>query len=249
MDRTSLSLPGDQDQLISAVAEANHRTIVVLNTGGPVLMPWLRQVDGVLEAWYPGQEFGTAIAAVLFGDADPAGRLPVTFPASDTQGPAPATEPARYPGVNGTVQYDEGLDVGYRWYDATGQRPLFPFGYGLSYQDFAVSGVSAFYDRTAGSATVVARVTNTSSRPGPATLELYLVSPRTAQEPPRQLKGYASVDLAPGQSRLVTFRLSASDLAYYDQARGRFTVAPGSYTVLVGTSSADLGHAATFRAG
>ena len=93
MDRTSLSLPGDQDQLISAVARANRRTIVVLNTGGPVLMPWLHAVDGVLEAWYPGQTFGTAIAAVLFGDADPAGRLPVTFPASDTQGPAPATQP------------------------------------------------------------------------------------------------------------------------------------------------------------
>jgi beta-glucosidase len=249
MDRTSLSLPGDQDQLISAVANANHRTIVVLNTGGPVLMPWLRAVDGVLETWYPGQTFGTAIAAVLFGDADPAGRLPVTFPASDTQGPAPATQPGHYPGVNGTERYDEGLDVGYRWYDATGQRPLFPFGYGLSYESFAVSGVTASYDRPSGSATVVARVTNTSARSGPATLELYLVSPRAAQEPPRQLKGYAHADLAPGQSRLVTFRLSAGDLAYYDQARGRFTVAPGRYTVLVGTSSAGLGHAASFRAG
>jgi beta-glucosidase len=251
MDRTSLSLPGDQDQLISAVAQANHRTIVVLNTGAPVLMPWLHAAAGVLEAWYPGQEFGTAIAAVLFGDAGPAGRLPVTFPASDTQGPAPATQPAHYPGVNGTERYDEGLDVGYRWYDATGQRPLFPFGYGLSYENFAVSGVSASYARAGGSAaaTVVARVTNTSSRAGPATLELYLVSPRPAQEPPKQLKGYAQVDLAPGQSRLVTFRLSASDLAYYDQAAGRFTVAPGRYTVLVGTSSADLGHAAAFRVG
>jgi beta-glucosidase len=249
MDRTSLSLPGDQDQLIEAVAAANPRTVVVLNTGGPVLMPWLHQVDGVLEAWYPGQEFGTAIAAVLFGDADPAGRLPVTFPASDTQGPAPATQPRHYPGVNGTERYDEGLDVGYRWYDATGQRPLFPFGYGLSYQAFATSGVSASYDRASGSATVVARVTNTSARSGPATLELYLASPKTAQEPPKQLKGYANVALAPGQSRLVTFRLSAGDLAYYDRARGRFTVAPGRYTVLVGTSSASLGHAASFRAG
>ena len=249
MDRTSLSLPGDQDQLIDAVASANHRTIVVLNTGGPVLMPWLHAVDGVLEAWYPGQTFGTAIAAVLFGDANPAGRLPVTFPASDTQGPAPVTQPEHYPGVNGVERYDEGLDVGYRWYDATGQRPLFPFGYGLSYQSFAVSGVTASYDRSSGAATVVARVTNTSSRPGPATLELYLVSPSAAQEPPKQLKGYASVDLAAGQSGLVTFRLKASDLAYYDQVRGRFAVAPGRYTALVGTSSADLGHAASFRAG
>ena len=249
MDRTSLSLPGDQDQLIDAVANANHRTIVVLNTGGPVLMPWLHAVDGVLEAWYPGQTFGTAIAAVLFGDADPAGRLPVTFPASDTQGPAPVTQPQHYPGVNGVESYDEGLDVGYRWYDATGQRPLFPFGYGLSYQSFAVSGVTASYDRSRGVATITARVTNTSAQAGPATLELYLASPRSAQEPPKQLKGYAKVNLAPGQSRLVLFRLGPGDLAYYDQGSNHFTVAAGRYTVLVGTSSAELGHAASFDVG
>jgi len=249
MDRTSLSLPGDQDQLIEAVAAANKRTIVVLNTGGPVLMPWLNSVDGVVEAWYPGQTFGTAIAAVLFGDASPAGRLPVTFPASDTQGPAPATQPQHYPGVNGVVSYDEGLDVGYRWYDATGQRPLFPFGYGLSYENFAVSGVHASYDPHGGGATVAATVTNTSSRSGPATLQLYLESPPAAQEPPKQLKGYSNVDLAPGQSKLVLFRLSASDLAYYDATSSRFTVAPGRYTVLVGTSSTELDHAASFEVG
>src|SRR5215469_7167978 len=218
MDRTSLSLPGDQDQLIEAVAAANRRTIVVLNTGGPVLMPWLHAVDGAVEAWYPGQTFGTAIAAVLFGDADPGGRLPITFPATDSQGPAPVTQPQHYPGVNGVVSYDEGLDVGYRWYDATGQQPLFPFGYGLSYEHFAVSRMHAFYNPRSGEATVVARVTNTSSRPGPATLELYLVSPAAAQEPPKQLKGYAKVDLAPGQSRLVLFRLRPADLATTIQA-------------------------------
>jgi beta-glucosidase len=249
MDRTSLSLPGDQDQLISAVANANRRTIVVLNTGGPVLMPWLHSVDGVLEAWYPGQTFGTAIAGVLFGDASPAGRLPVTFPASDAQGPAPVTQPQHYPGVNGVVSYDEGLDVGYRWYDATGQQPLFPFGYGLSYESFAVSRVHASYNAADGVATVAARVTNTSSRPGPAPLELYLVSPPAAQEPPKQLKGYATVNLAPGQSRVVLFRLRPSDLAYYNQSSNTFTVAPGSYTVLVGTSSTELDHAASFNAG
>ncbi len=249
MDRTSLSLPGDQDQLISAVARANRRTIVVLNTGGPVLMPWLHAVDGVLEAWYPGQAFGTAIAGVLFGDANPAGRLPVTFPASDTQGPAPVTQPQHYPGVNGVARYDEGLAVGYRWYDATGQRPLFPFGYGLSYESFAVSGVHASYDRSSGVAAVAARVTNTSSRPGPATLELYLVSPAAAQEPPKQLKGYASVDIAPGQSQVVVFRLRPSDLAYYSQSSNKFTVAPGCYTVRVGTSSTELDHTASFQVG
>jgi len=249
MDRTTLSLPGDQDQLIEAVADANRHTIVVLNTGGPVLMPWLRAVDGVVEAWYPGQAFGTAIAAVLFGDADPAGRLPVTFPASDTQGPAPATQPRHYPGAGGTVSYDEGLDVGYRWYDATGQQPLFPFGYGLSYERFAVSSVHALYDPRGGGAIVAATVTNTSSRSGPATIELYLESPPAAHEPPKQLKGYSKVGLAPGQSKLVLFRLSPGDLAYYNANSSRFTVAPGRYTALVGTSSTGLAHAASFGVG
>ena len=119
---------------------------------------------------------------------------------SDTQGPAPVTQPEHYPGVNGVVRYDEGLAVGYRWYDETGQRPLFPFGYGLSYESFAVSGVHASYNPGSGVATVAARVTNTSSQSGPATLELYLSSPPAAQEPPKQLKGYATVNLAPGQS-------------------------------------------------
>ncbi len=249
MDRYSLELSGDQDQLIDAVSAANRRTIVVLNTGGPVLMPWLGNVQGVLETWYPGQQFGPAIAAVLFGDANPGGRLPVTFPANANQGPAPASQPNHYPGVNGVEDYDEGLEVGYRWYDATGQRPLFPFGYGLSYEQFNVSGVRAFYSPSSGSADVVARVRNTSWRGGPTTVELYLGSPAAAQEPPKQLKGYAHVDLGPGQSRLVFFRLSPSDLAYYNTSLGKFTVAPGRYTALVGTSSTELEHGADFDVG
>ncbi|HUJ34438.1 MAG TPA: glycoside hydrolase family 3 C-terminal domain-containing protein [Solirubrobacteraceae bacterium] len=249
MDRTSLDLQGDQNQLIEAVARANRNTIVVLNTGGPVLMPWLNNVQGVLETWYPGQQFGTAIAAVLFGDANPAGRLPVTFPAGNTQGPAPATQPIHYPGVNGIEDYDEGLDVGYRWYDATGQRPLFPFGYGLSYEQFDVSGVRAVYNPFSGSAYVVARVRNTSWRPGPTTVELYLESPAAAQEPPMQLKGYTTLTLAPGQSRFVVFGLSPSDLAYYNTSQGQFAVASGRYTVLVGTSSTDLDNRASFDVG
>ena len=129
-------------------------------------MPWLHDVQGVLESWYPGQTYGTAIAAVLFGDASPGGRLPVTFPANANQGPAPASQPNHYPGVNGVEQYDEGLDVGYRWYDVTGQRPLFPFGYGLSYERFDVSGMRAFFNSFRGGATVIARVRNASDRPG-----------------------------------------------------------------------------------
>jgi beta-glucosidase len=250
MDRYSLSLGGDQNQLIDAVAHANRRTIVVLNTGGAVLMPWLNEVSGVLEAWYPGQQFGAAIAAVLFGDASPGGRLPVTFPASENQGPGAADPPNTYPGdANGNESYAEGLDVGYRWYDATGQRPLFPFGYGLSYENFAVSGVHAFYDRFHGDAFVLARVTNTSRQAGPATVELFLQSPPAAQEPPKQLKGYTNVTLAPGQTRLVLFHLSSTELGYYDTGAGRFTQAPGRYTVLLGTSSTDLDHRASFDVG
>jgi beta-glucosidase len=249
MDRYSLDLPGDQDQLIEAVAAANRHTVVVLNTGGPVLMPWLQDVRGVLESWYPGQTFGTAIAAVLFGDASPGGRLPVTFPANASQGPAPASQPNHYPGVNGVEQYDEGLDVGYRWYDVTGQRPLFPFGYGLSYEQFDVSGVRAFSNSFRGGSTVIARVRNASDRPGLTPVELYLKSPAAAHEPPKQLKAYTDVELGPGQSKFVLFHLSPSDLAYYNTSEGKFTVAPGRYTLLVGTSSTELDNRASFEVG
>jgi beta-glucosidase len=247
MDRPTLSLPGDQNALIQAVADANPRTIVVLNTGGPVLMPWLQDVDAVLEAWYPGQQFGTAIAAVVFGDLDPGGRLPVTFPASDDQGPAPPSQPQHYPGVNGDEHYDEELAVGYRWYDQTGQRPLFPFGHGLSYADIHLSHVKVGYDSRRGIATVSARIKNTSHRAGAAVVELYLASPPGAHEPPKQLKGYERVQLAGKDSATVTFSLDRSDLAYFDESANRWVVAPGRYTVLLGTSSTDLHHRAFFK--
>ncbi len=250
MDRYTLSLPGDQNQLIDAVAHANRRTVIVLNTGGPVLMPWLNQVASVVEAWYPGQQFGPAIAAVLFGDASPGGRLPVTFPASANQGPGAANPPNTYPGdATGNESYAEGLDVGYRWYDATGQRPLFPFGYGLSYEQFRVSGTRAFYDRHRGQAFVLARITNTSRTGGPTPVELFLQSPAGAQEPPKQLKGFANVTLAPGHSTLVMFRLDSSDLAYFNATSSRWTVAPGRYRVLVGTSSTELDRGTSFEIG
>jgi beta-glucosidase len=246
MDRTSLGLPGDQDQLIQAVADANKRTIVVLNNGGPVLMPWLRDVDAVLETWYPGQQFGTAIAGVLFGDADPGGRLPVTFPANDEQGPAPPTRPERYPGVNGDQSYDEGLLVGYRWYDERGQRPLFPFGYGLSYADFRFSDLDVRYDRRGGVATASLRVRNVSRRTGSTVAQLYLEFPRQADEP-RQLKGYEKVTLRPDESTRVSFRLGDDELSYFDEGSGKFVVAPGEYRVLVGTSSRDFGEREDFE--
>jgi beta-glucosidase len=247
MDRVGLGLPGDQDQLIDAVAAVNRRTIVVLNTGGPVLMPWLHHVEGVLQAWYPGQQFGAALAAVLFGDSDPGGRLPVTFPASDAQGPAPPTRPERYPGVNGEQRYDEGIFVGYRWYDRFRQQPLFPFGYGLSYADFRFGDIRLRFD--GGDVVASARVTNTSRRAGSTVAQAYLSFPRSAGEPPRQLEGYEKVALEPGRSAVVRFRLDRGDLAYFDEAAHRPVVADGRYTLAVGSSSRDLPVSASFELG
>ena len=247
MDRTTLALPGDQDQLIDAVAAVNRRTIVVLDTGGPVLMPWLRHVEGVLQAWYPGQQFGAALAPVLFGDSDPGGRLPITFPASDAQGPAPPTRPERYPGVNGAQHYDEGIFVGYRWYDQFRQQPLFPFGYGLSYADFRFGHVRLRFDH--GGVTATTRVTNTSRRAGSTVAQAYLSFPRSTGEPPRQLKGYEKVELAPGRSAVVSFRLDRADLAYFDEGAHRQVVAGGRYTLSVGGSSRDLPESASFELG
>jgi beta-glucosidase len=244
MDRSTLALPGDQDALIEAVAAANRRTIVVLDNGGPVLMPWLHRVSAVVEAWYPGQQFGAALAAVLFGDSDPGGRLPVTFPATDFQGPAPVTRPERYPGIDNEVRYAEGLLVGYRWYDATRQRPLFPFGYGLSYTRTRIDDLHVWSHGDDVTASV--RVTNTGDRAGWAVPQAYVSFPRGTGEPPWQLKGYEKVSLAPRQSRTVTFRLDSADLSVF---AGRNVVPRGRYELAVGTSSRDFDRVASFDLG
>ena len=245
MDRTSLALPGDQDQLIAAVAAANSRTVVVLNTGGPVLLAWLERAGAVLAAWLPGQQFGEALAAVLFGDTDPGGRLPVTFPADPGQGPI--TGPERWPGVDGDARYDEGVDVGYRWYDRHGQAPLFPFGHGLSYGDHTYGQPRVDHDQATGAVTVTVRVTKTGARPGAEVVQLYLATPPAAGQPPRQLKGFAKVRLDPGASEEVALRLDPFDLAAYDDASGTWVLHPGRYELLVGRSSRDLRGSAGFE--
>jgi beta-glucosidase len=234
VDRPGLYLPGDADGLISAVAAANPRTIVVLNTGGAVLMPWIDHVAAVLEAWYPGQEDGTATAAVLEGKVDPSGRLPVTFPA--VSNPSPVGTPAQFPGVNGTVTYSEGLDIGYRWYQATGVRPLFPFGYGLSYTSFTISDADV---RTQlHEAVVDATVTNVGRRAGTAVVQAYVRYPDTAGEPPDQLRAFDAIPLAAQQSRRVHLALPASAFQAYLQ--GTFRTVPGLYSIDIGQSSANL---------
>ena len=140
-DRASLNLPSAQNELISAVAAANPHTVVVVDAGAPVAMPWLSQVSSVVDAWYPGESNGTALASVLFGQTDPSGHLPVTFPADLSQ--VPASTPSQFPGIDGQVQYSEGIDVGYRYYDANNETPLFPFGYGLSYTTFSYSHLAS----------------------------------------------------------------------------------------------------------
>jgi beta-glucosidase len=238
MDRNSLGLPGDQDQLISAVAAANSRTIVVLHTAGPVLMPWLPQVAAVLEAWYPGQETGDAIAAVLFGDADPAGRLAMTFPASPDQGPA--TQPAQYPGVGNEVHYDEGIFVGYRYYDQFAQEPLFPFGYGLSYTSFSLDRLRVRPRDRGQRYTVSVRVRNTGVRAGAAVVQLYAGFPAATGEPPNQLKGFGKVFLKPRRAKRVKIALDQSSFASWSETANAWVVEPGTYTLRVGTSSRDL---------
>jgi beta-glucosidase len=236
-DRTGLKTPGDLDYLIDAVATANPKTIVVLNTAGPVSMPWLNKVSGVIEAWYPGQFDGEAIAAVLFGDVNPSGRLPITFPAGEQQGPA--TKPDEYPGDGRTANYSEGVLVGYRWYDAKNQAPLFPFGYGLSYTTFQY-GAAKVDHQSGDDATVSVKVTNTGKRRGAEVVQLYVGMPAAAGEAPRQLKGFSRVELNPGESKTVSMALNKESLSVWDEAAHDWKVYPGRYSVEVGSSSRDI---------
>jgi beta-glucosidase len=245
MDRSTLALPADQDKLIAAVADANRHTVVVLNSSSAVTMPWLDRVAAVVEAWYPGQTSGTALAHVLFGDVNPSGKLPVTFPAADGQMPARGT--VEYPGDGNDVYYSEGLLVGYRWYDATNRTPLFPFGYGLSYTSFRISNLSV--NRSHGRIVATVTVANTGSRAGADVVQLYVASPASAKEPPRQLKAYAKVTLAPGQSRRVSLTLDVASLAAWDNPSTGWTVHPGTYRLYVGDSSRHLPAQADIRIG
>ncbi len=257
-DRASLNLPSAQNELISAVAAANRHTVVVIDAGAPVVMPWLSQVASVVDAWYPGQSNGTALAAVLFGQVDPAGHLPVTFPTDLSQ--VPASTPAQFPGTGGQVQYSEGVNVGYRYYDANNETPLFPFGYGLSYTSFRFSGLSVSPQQVQNDTsdpgstacqcngqsgnlvTVSAMVTNTGAVAGSDVAQLYLGDPAAAGEPPRQLKGFQKVTLQPGQSTTVHFSLSGHDLSYWSDTANGWVVPDGQFSVYVGDSSglADL---------
>lgn len=243
-----------QDQLVAAVAAANPRTVVVLKTGSAVLMPWVDDVPAILEAWYPGEEDGNAVAAVLFGDVNPSGKLPMTFPRQLSD--LPANTPEQYPGVKGQVYYSEGVFVGYRHYDEKNIQPLFPFGHGLSYTTFEYKNLTVSPGKVSlknGDAnslvTVELDVTNTGKRAGKEIVQLYLGLPSTddVPQPPSQLKRFEKVSLEPGETKHVRFELDAPSLSYWNIKQHNWDVLPGTYRVMAGTSSRDLPLQGSFK--
>jgi beta-glucosidase len=259
-DLPNLSLPNNQDALIQAVAAANPHTIVVLETGGPVTMPWIDKVGAVLESWYPGIRGGEAIAGILFGDVNPSGKLPITFPKSEADLPHPQlikqpSGPMKdVPGVPGwkinptpfDVHYGEGLKVGYKWYDAENKEPLFPFGFGLSYTTFAYSDLQA---SPGNAAQVSFRVTNTGKRAGEEIAQVYATLPASAEEPPRRLVGWQKVELGPGESKVVTVQVEPLFLSVFDTQQNRWQLLPGEYKMWAGSSSRDLPLSSTIQLG
>jgi beta-glucosidase len=234
-DRDSLALPGRQGELVRRVAAANPRTVVVVNAGAPVLLPWADEVPAVLLAWFPGQEFGNALADVLLGVVEPGGRLPTTWPASADG--LPSTRP-----VGGVLAYDEGLLVGYRAGDRGGSAPLYPFGHGLGYTTWEYLDVEApaRLGPTAG-AVVRVRVRNSGTRPGREVVQVYAARPGSAVErPPRWLAGFATVDAAPGEEAVVAVTVPGRSLAHWDTGSHAWTVEPGTFVLTVGRSSRDL---------
>ncbi|MQA18491.1 glycoside hydrolase family 3 C-terminal domain-containing protein [Rugamonas rivuli] len=238
MDVPNLSLPNKQDDLIAAVTAANPNTIVVLETGGPVTMPWLSQASAVLEAWYPGTSGGEAIAGVLVGEVNPSGHLPATFPASESQLPRPALD--GFPEVADRrfdVDYHEGAAVGYKWFDLKGLKPLFPFGHGLSYTEFAMTDLAA---EVKGSALRVSfAVKNTGRVEGKQVAQVYVAPLQAKWEAPKRLAGFQKVDLKPGASTKTTISVDPRLLAVFDSASKTWKVAAGDYRLMLAASAMD----------
>jgi beta-glucosidase len=235
MDRDNYNLPADQNALVEAVSAANPNTVVVLNTGGAVTMPWLSKVKGVVQMWYPGSAAGTGIASVLFGDADPGGRLPVSFLADASQGPKP------YLG-GGKISYTEGVMVGYKYLMQHDQKPLFPFGYGLSYSTYRLDGLAIQPLAAAdGTAAVSVRVKNTGKRAGTTVVQVYSGAlPAPVETPRARLVGFAKVALDAGAEQTVTIPVERRLLSYWNERSGKWVTPQGKVPILVGFSSADI---------
>ncbi len=245
-DREDMRLPGRQAELIEAVAAANPNTVVVLNAGSPVEMDWLDRVAAVLVAWYPGQEAGNAIADLLFGDENPSGKLPETFPRRLEDNPAYVN----YPGESGHVLYGEGIWVGYRYYDKKDVAPLFPFGHGLSYTRFEYGNLvlSAAEVGLGESVRVSVDVRNSGTRAGSEVVQLYVRDVESSlARPEKELKAFAKVALAQGESKAICLTLTPEALSFYDPAKAGWVWEPGEFEVLVGSSSRDIRAAGRFR--
>ena len=246
LDPPNLYLPGDQDKLIAAVAAVNKNTVVILNNGSPILMDkWLARVPALLEPWYAGQDTGSAVADILFGDVNPSGKLPDTLAVRRED----YSDWGNYPGNGSTVTYAEGLYVGYRHFDKKNIKPLFPFGFGLSYTTFAYSNLKVPVTQGRGqTATVNVTVQNTGKRAGDEIAQLYL-RPLSSpiDRPIRELKGFGRVSLKPGQKAVLTFALDDRAFSVWDVKRHAWQVSPGAYTVEVGASSRDIRVQGTLR--
>jgi len=253
MDLPSLSLPEHQDELISKVAAANPHTMVVLETGGPVTMPWVDQVSGILEAWYAGSAGADAVANVLFGDVNPTAKLPLTFPKSEADLPHPTiVKPPRESQVQGgpepwkqiaaglrafQITYNDGVKVGYKWYDAEKKPVLFPFGHGLSYTTYSYSNLKVLPgDRPR----VTFTVTNTGNRDGAEIAQVYASLPAAASEPPKHLVAWSKVKLNGGESKEVSVEIDQKYLSIFNVQQNGWQLIPGDYTFMVGGSSQDL---------
>ena len=238
-DRPDMHLVGEQDELIRRVAAANPNTIVLLNAGSPLSMPWIAEVPALLQMWYLGQETGNAVADILFGDANPSAKLPTTFPVCLEDNPAYIN----YPGENGRVQYGEGVFVGYRYYDKKALEPLFPFGHGLSYTTFSYANlqINGRSFTRGDQLEISVDVTNEGERPGQEIVQLYVHDDEAkVARPLQELKAFAKIALDPGETKTVILPLDQQSLAFYDTAVHDWVSEPGHFTIRVGSSSRDI---------
>jgi beta-glucosidase len=245
-DRVNMKLPGAQDALIERVAAANPNTVVVLNVGSAVEMPWIDKVPAVIQLWYDSQEQGNALADVLFGDFNPSGKLPTTFPVRLQDNPAYIN----YPGENGKVRYGEGIFVGYRYYDKKALAPLFPFGHGLSYTTFAYSNLrlSDDYVGPGKGLDLSFDITNTGTRAGKEVAQVYVHDVKcSVARPEKELKAFAKIELEPGETKTVTLHLSQEAFWFFDTARNAWGTEPGEMEVRIGSSSRDICLREAFR--
>ena len=237
-DRANLDLPSNQNELIETICKLNKNTVVVLNTGSPCEMPWIDNAKAILQCWFPGQEFGNSLADILIGKVNPSGKLPTTFPKKLSDTPAYST----YPGKDLQMDYEEGLFIGYRWYDRESIEPLFPFGHGLSYTSFEYSNLRAIPPK--GNSSVAAfevDITNTGDVAGKEVLQGYItVNKSQIERPQKELKKFEKISLESGETKKVKFELSEKDLSFWSTENNAWQVEPAEYLFSIGASATDI---------